>query len=122
METVEPDLGSDGDFLSDKVFLTGNRKFLNFLVMSGGKIIIMQSKRRILFIPIVPVKNLAIVTPTAIIKIKLTISRVLDQVKSFLLTQTKQDNGTKNKQDKVKSPIKLHSIRTRKESRNNITL
>lgn len=97
VEKVEPDLGSDGDFLSDKIFLTGNREFLNFLVMSRGKIIIMQSKRRILFIPIVPVKNLAIVTPTAIIKIKLIVSRVLDQVKSFLLTQTKHDNGTNNK-------------------------
>lgn len=44
-----------------------------------------------LLIPIVLVKDLAIVVSTSKTKIKLTISKKLDKIKSFLSIQTKQD-------------------------------
>ena len=91
VKEVEPDSGLDGGPLSDRTSSMGMRckNSLISLEMGKGKVMIMQSRRRILLALIVLVENLTMVVSARIIKVRHTVSRVLDQVKSSLSIQTK---------------------------------
>lgn len=84
IEKVELDSGSDSGSLLDRASLTEIRRknSLTSLEMGKGKIITMQNRRRILLALIVLVEDLTMVTLSCIAKIKLIISRALDQIKS----------------------------------------
>ncbi len=83
VEEVELNSGSDGGSLLDRASLTEIRRknSLTSLKMGKGKIMTMQNRRRILLALIVLVKDLTIVALACITKVRLIISRALDQVK-----------------------------------------